>query len=257
MKLSTIFQYVDEGGLTAPRNVDPEAYATFTRPLDVEHAAALITERCSDSIHNPLFRGMGGKTDEPFFASDSSQIQRRSKDNANYYTELLSTGLTSWKGWPRRDRATICTNSAKFAAAVYGHGEFYFVYPENGTTVAVAPTEDIWTSFASMTNLLGSAFGIDDIMMEIKTAGDRAGFATFDEALQLPARKVFPNTKVAANGTVHSFLEQYMSPEFNNFKRGVAGRVAMPTKAVEVWFSGRAVFVHQDAAEQLENLINI
>jgi hypothetical protein len=262
VKLATILQYISEAMPSPPKNVDPDAFNTFTKEVNLELAAKLIQEKCSDSIDSPpLFRGMGTRTNVPYFAADSSQIPRQSKDNANHYTELMSTGLESWRGWPRRDRATLCSNDIDLASV---YGTVYRVYPENGTTLAIAPSYDIWASFPKMIALMlpsvvreRSYFGLDDLVKYIADTGEQRGAKTFSEALQLPAKVMFPKATVAAGGTVLSFLEQYMSPEFNGFKRGVVGRVPIPsrTNSTEIWFSGRAVFVHNDEVDELETLL--
>jgi hypothetical protein len=240
-------------------NLDKDAFRIYNKEIDEQTAIDLIKTRCSEMVYNPLFRGLE-RTSTPFLAVDSSQIKRSSKDNSNEYTELMSNTLQSWKGWPPRDRATICLSNAQYAASMYGQGEFYFVYPENGTKLAIAPDNDIWNSFSYLLDAVGEelekakAFGmLDSVMSYTKHRGSAHGAATFEQALALPANLIFTSIGSKTKGrTILQFLEHFMAPGRNGFELTTTSQYSKRSGEHEVWFSGRAVLVHQDAARKLE-----
>jgi len=249
--------------LTETKNLDKTQFATFTEEITLEQAATLVKTHCRQNAARPLFRGMGGSSVQAI-ATDSSQIQRTSRDNPNYYTMLLSGGLNSWSRYPPRNRATICS-ATKELARQYGHGDFHYVFPEDGLRFAIAPTGDIWTSFDNMMSLFTSdnpklpdaPDDMTDFMLRIKSRGASMGAADFNAALDLPMSKLF-QLKVAATGTVRSFLERYMSPEFNGFGL-VPSTAQLPSitgRDREVWFSGKSVAVFHDNIDEFYKIVN-
>ena len=249
--------------LTETANFNQTQFTTFTKEITLEQAAVLVKTHCRQNASRPLFRGMG-RSSVRAIATDSSQIQRMSRDNPNYYTMLMSGGLKSWSRYPPRDRATICS-ATKQLARQYGHGDFHYVFPEDGLRFAIAPTGDIWTSFNNMMSLFTSTNStlpnppddMTDLMLLIKSRGEHFGAADFSQALDLPMSKLF-QLKVAATGTVRSFLERHMSPEFNGFGL-VPSTAQLPSitgEDREVWFSGKSVAVFDAYIDDFYKIVN-
>ena len=243
-----------------PTIIDPDTASLFTVSIEADHALELIKQRCSDSIHNsPLFRGLRKVTTE-YFASDSSQIERRSLDNPNHYTKLLSAGgLDSWKNYPPRDRSTICTTADTGESNEYG--DTYVVFPENGTKIGICPSYDLWGSFKPLIRAAGQNVDGDlaHNLIDLFDTIDPAGTGNVTTQLEQSIRKFYPN--VPMSGSLRDFLEKYMAPEFNNFQ--LVTPATMPTfeytsevfhlHSREVWFSGRAVYVRYDIWQQLKD----
>lgn len=268
MKLQQILEAAVFGGADLDNSrrssnstiINPDAASQYTVSIEAEHALDLIRQRCSDSIHNsPLFRGLR-KVSTEYFASDSSQIERRSLDNPNHYTKLLSAGgLDCWRDYPPRDRSTICTTADTGESNEYG--DTYVVFPENGTKIAICQSYDLWGSFKPLLNIAGRNVEGDlaHNLIDLFDTIDPAGTGNVTTQLEQSIRNFYPH--VPMSGSLKDFLEKYMSPEFNNFK--LVTPATLPkfesTSEVfhlhshEVWFSGRAVYVRYDIWQQIKD----
>lgn len=88
----------------------------------------------------------GHKQQEDYLGMIVTPGIRKSQDNANVYTKLMSEILPSWSAYPRRDRAVICTNDFDYAKG-FSKKYPFLVFPQNNTKIGVCPRYDIWDSF--------------------------------------------------------------------------------------------------------------
>lgn len=65
----------------------------------------------------------------------------------NVYTKLLSDILPSWREYPKRNRAAICTNDYKYTNL---YGNRYCIFPINDTKIGICSKNDIWASFIEL-----------------------------------------------------------------------------------------------------------
>lgn len=92
-----------------------------------------------------IFRGQ--KRQEEHLAAVVTPGTRKSQDNANVYTKLMSEILPSWKEYPRRDKAVICSNNYEYAKK-FSETAPFIIFPQNNTKIGLCPRYDIWVSFS-------------------------------------------------------------------------------------------------------------
>ena len=114
-----------------------DAIATLSKP---EYSQALTAYDNGFAI----YRGDWNIKKSSDFGAEIVPGLRVSQNTSNVYTRLLSDLLPSWKAFPPRNRAAICTTSASNAS---DYGDSYVIFPENGTEIGICSDYDIWNSF--------------------------------------------------------------------------------------------------------------
>jgi len=163
--------------------------------------------------------------------------KRKSNNTSNYYTYLMSEVLPSWKEYPKRNRAFICSNDINVANQ---YGSLHYVLPKNGAKIGVCPVNDIWFSFGkyvdnlvlfndfvySLFRFVESESRLSwvhtlDYIEKIDSFSDKKITKVFDEL-----RKMFPHNTIInsdtiledikSNGCVYAF-DKFLNPETHNF----------------------------------------
>jgi hypothetical protein len=124
------------------------------RELDIDTFKKYINTDFSDSWNqyikgNFIYRG------ERDITSNINYIipgKRYSQNTSNYYTELFSNILPSWKDFPKRNHSIICSTDYNKAVLYFDNSADFIgcvlvILPKNGTKIGVCPKDDIWFSF--------------------------------------------------------------------------------------------------------------
>lgn len=273
--------------------LDPNKAAEYTKEIDMPKALAIAQTHCSDALEiymqtgKSLFKGFPGnsywndenhKFNNSFYATDSSQIERRSQNTNNIYTYFTSNISKAWKAFPPRNRSLICSSAVSYAS---GYGNVFCVFPENGTKIGVCSYHDMWESFGRANiNSLGSFASFLNACMvnwlkskQILDKNVRAH--NYDENqldkyipefLKQPISVLngvedyyYIQYRIAdfKNITVGEYLEKVLDPTFNKFSLVTPNKIfAIPDETGEgreCWFSGRCVLANKT---DLDDLIN-
>lgn len=105
---------------------------------------------------------------------DVTPGERISQDTSNVYNLLMSEMLPSWKGWPKRNRSIIMTNSFSVARKYKDNKPLsfekyvYMVIPPNDVKLCVSyNSDDIWDSFDDLNAILDTESGGIPILNEV------------------------------------------------------------------------------------------
>lgn len=227
-----------------------------------------------------IYRGQ--KRQEGHFGAIVIPGTRKSQDNANVYTKLMSEILPSWKDYPRRDRAAICSNNYEYAKKFSAIAPFV-IFPQNNTKIGLCPRYDIWVSFPRIQEkhcYRLSGFGnflIDFISiilnMEIDIVEDlflqdKATILDIFEKVNVKSRQLYQkirndetynpfkkkheilqylfNNIGSGSFDLISLLDEYlMNPDENNFRLVDIGDIPVSGNN-ELWFEGQHLMIHSD-----------
>lgn len=108
-----------------------------------------------------LYRGSSDRDIPSFLFIPGERV---SQGTSNIYTKLISGILPSWRNVPKRTKSIIGTNDHYVARNYLNYGErvsgkIYIIIPPNDAVLAVAPKEDVWSSFT----YLSAKTGIDNM----------------------------------------------------------------------------------------------
>lgn len=205
---------------------------------------------------------------------------RVSQNTSNIYTRLMSDILPSWKAFPPRNRAAICTTSASNAS---DYGDIYAIFPENGTEIGICSDYDIWNSFddniqkykiynmaefnEAIIEFISMIDGIsEDGVIDIFHSGSVSDLDdTFDildnnivtkdigaEVIKNINSKPFMKflyDKISHGSDIRTVLDNLLSPKMNGFTTvnissgAKIGKKYNYVLGREVWFSGKYVAV--------------
>jgi hypothetical protein len=144
----TFKQFLGEGAIQydAPSRVSP---------LEIVEAIDLIEKYCQKFLKAPgvgdIVRGFNLNGEAGIGDSEAGEA-RRSANTFNYYT-LWMDNHEAWKGWPKRSRSFICSETSNIAS---GFGKPYLVFPFDDAKIAACADEDLWTSFEELRNIMPS-----------------------------------------------------------------------------------------------------
>lgn len=105
---------------------------------------------------NRIYRGTPSQT--AIIYVDPTTSERASRNTSNQYNLLFSHVLPSWKNWPKRSRALICSGDYNTARAYSTSGAPYIVLPLDNPNIGVCPYYDFWDSFEITPNTFNDLF---------------------------------------------------------------------------------------------------
>lgn len=257
----------------------------YTISINEKKLISLLTTHCSDALNaylkskKGIYKGFDYRFNgKDFYAIDSSQIERKSQNTANFYTLFLSKFSEKWKKFPPRNKSLICSSSIEYAEG-YTYGEnLYIVFPENGTKIGVCSKKDIWISFKNSNVKNLSEFAKDMTFAVIRWSEIKNIKGDFDYKLSLFLKQTlndmdsiidqkirFSNTayfkNIDKNTIIYDALEQILDPDKNDFMISDTSQISSLPKNKEVWFSGKCVLVKynlmKDLLPLLENQTNL
>jgi hypothetical protein len=195
---------------------------------------------------------------------------RQSQNTLNYYTELFSNILESWKDFPKRNHSIICTNDYN-KSTDYG-GYSYIVFPKNGTKLGICPADDIWYSFNKFFEKISdSYFYLDDFNKVIYTILNAYDFDNIEEFIynfkditkETFIKDLFSteedinlyNLFYRHKNNLYKFLNTIFDPYVNDFGLiDIDDLIDVPDSR-EIWFDGDCIFINEKTYS--ENLIEL
>jgi len=121
-----------------------EKYKKEGRGKEISLEEALkISPKYSDAIESgtTIARQMDSWKIQYYLIDPKTGEERVSRNTSNYYT-LIMDNSSKWKKYPRRGRSLICSINTSC-----GINAPHRVFPENGSTIGVCPTNDLWDAF--------------------------------------------------------------------------------------------------------------
>jgi hypothetical protein len=238
-----------------------------------------------------LFRGLATSSTEYFFV-DTSNSNREAK-GTNNYSNILTTKLDCWNGWPKRTNSIICSTNHTTALSF---GSIYYVIPLTYNKIAVSNHTDFWNSVpANLTGTESVYLTLDefnDWMVNIIKLGIKANFVKGklpaastinpDEIINALQEVVdgiksnnvviddlvtFENSRLIydheknmlkqlVNLGAKQFLETTLDPAVKNkLISNVLDLSNYKNKDHEVWFSGTALLVDRDIWDDFVQLV--
>lgn len=231
--------------------VVPGSYADVIKNAVPEYGDAI---RCA-SQGTVLYRAVKLPMTKSYLV-DPRTATRKSTNEHNHHTILMSDILPSWAKYPRRDKSLCCTNS-EYVALNYGR-QVFVTLPHNGTTLAVAPLGDMWESF-STTNLENLAWAIiDAVSKTMPTDSYKAAryhadhletlidISSILEIVGVRANKAELTEWLDSHNLTATF-DKYLNPESNGFKLiNISELPSINKRSHEVWFSAPAILIPDD-----------
>lgn len=229
----------------------------------------------------------GHKQQEDWLGAIVTPGIRKSKQNHNVYTKLLSEILPSWKEYPKRNKAVICTNNYDYAKR-YSKIYPFIVFPQNNTKIGVCSDYDIWYSFPKLqqvyhSSLNGICFHLTNYMAIILDTtesyvenlflySDNEPLLERIREVNIKSRQLYKRYK---NGEIsnpfenkHKMLqflfdriqttnlitlldETLMNPEDNDFQLTTIDTI--PSGDKELWFEGQHLMIRSDIGRKILN----
>jgi hypothetical protein len=201
---------------------------------------------------------------------------RKSQNTTNYYTELFSNILPSWKEYPKRDHSIICTSNKKVAAG-FGEGNSYIIFLKNGTKLGICPYSDIWCSFMKIfKNLIDYKLTLktfNEVMEKIIKSTKYTDFKTLldnfkniniddikyfkvDEYDQYgEAQNKLINILYKHKDNIIEFLDTLLNPKTNGFELTNIDQYKKLNNR-EIWFDAECIFIIENKENEkfLENI---
>lgn len=256
--------------------------ATVSRAISVDEFKQLLPQLSlaikQTEAGNRIYRGI--PSDTPIVYVDPSKAERVSANTSNEYNILFSHILPSWQKFPKRNRSLICSGNYGRANSYSGGNKAYIVMPLGNPLIAICPHEDFWDSFdispPDFNDLFRDfykAFRIvfDELKLPVKlaTIEDIVRFlklidkVLIEEPKQLAKvvddfesgfwgkdrRKTVLN--LLTSGDSINALDKFFEPTKNSF--GLWSYNEYLSVPNEVWFSGPAVLIKQEAFDKFFN----
>jgi hypothetical protein len=248
-----------------------------TRPalwgVEAETALKAIKTNCSKAIKEAqegrlLYRGVKG-LDESYRAGDSALVMRKTGSQQFPHFHWLTNVLPSWKDYPSRNHAYICSTSYSEAKRYADGGHVFVVFPYDNARIAICPTHDMKNSFPELKSMKFNQknqtedfnHAIGPVINAIVGKGNvgKSAEAIADQLKQIDfvaLEKVILDATVEKNYALKSAalkfhrmikgysnlfdaLNDFMDPEMNGFETHLMGD--LPSDNREVWVVGKLV----------------
>jgi len=220
------------------------------KPIGDKDFKQLIETKYKDSVNAyrkdiRYYRGTESSSASTLYI-DPKKFIRSSKQNQNYYTLLMSYD-PSWSKYPPRDKSVIATTNIGYAQ---NYGTPYIVLPENGATIGIAPSPDIWSSFRTTLggshNLMPLLDHLEDLFLEANFEDAGKDYKTFKEAckkarVNVGELKTYSKVPYSKKDGLYKWLVDVFSPDKNRFKVIKAGDAHQAGTDSEVWTDGECL----------------
>lgn len=215
-----------------------------------------------------IYRGM--KNTGTLILGNGNAINRVSANTHSFTNTLVDELLPNWDKFPDRLKSFICTTEPLYAA---DFGALYYVIPLDNQDIGVCPKSDFWSSFGepdveTVNWSLYEMFKIAEeqglinekiprgkvhypaeklkAFIDIVDGMDIDSFDDDDPHLAPVSLEMLDGMTV--NNGLWNFLRKHLSP--GNFS--LVKYPNIPDKKVELWLSGRVLFVESDYLDKLE-----
>jgi hypothetical protein len=223
-----------------------------------------------------IYRGMPSESKILF--ADSRTVNRRASSGGNTVNAFVSND-ESWASFPKRDSSFICATGSDALDITNEFGKSYIVLPIGNPNIGIAPTTDFWDGFQqTLTDFRNQEenrlffYGSNDISDMVRDIGRklfRRDASSFEEVASINGlirrlKKIDP-AKIAEllekfpinffrpenTQTLFEFMRELLSPTENNFSTIKLGNLQLWQYSKECWFSGEAIFISLDIADQV------
>lgn len=153
-----------------------------------------------------IYRGMGYRSQIPpgtiAFLSDGSTMNREAANTSNF-TNMLTSVLPSWKGWPPRPKSFICSLKRSYASR---YGSLFIAIPLENQPIGLANKEDFWETLPVGFEWISNVDDFNETLESILEKVNREDV----RYLANDANQLFQN--------VNEIIELFKNPEnFNSF----------------------------------------
>jgi hypothetical protein len=222
-----------------------------------------------------LWRGMGDEADFILYG-DSRTFTRKSANTENFYTLFISS-MKTWKDFPSRQHAYICTTSAHSL----GYGIKYAVIPADDAKIGYCRAKDFWWSFKKGLTFVGSLMGLNAVLkrawhmveetenlnetdaqilrkqLRSLTLEKLLSFSSWNEKVE----ELISFMKEIKADNVEEALEHGMDPIRNSFAWGLGKDISdyldNAFESREAWVEGRCLFIRADGKSILQERLQI
>ncbi len=214
-----------------------------------------------------LYKGM--TLNEQYYYSKPTL--RSSRNTTNYYTNIMSYH-PMWNEYPKRNMSAICTD-ARSLASQYNNGDVFYIFPEKDTMTGVCPALDIWLSFNKITTDTDRNMrGFNDILGKMLFDYNyKEDYSLNKNGLKLleVLKKLNKDTmkfemynmflKYNDKENMYDYITEYMSPEYNDFKKLPIGEIQLRTEGqgLELWFSSDCLIVYEGRYQDIKQKLGI
>jgi len=288
MKYLKFFKIFNED-LDGYGSENKDKYLKAMTPIDIDECVDYVIKNCTDFINNPVLIKRRINASESF---KSVPVERKSRDNRNYYTLLIDNSV-NWEEYPKRRKCFCCTlikdeNIKMYNDGVETHPSAYndfLVIPIDNSKWGVCSNSDIYHSFKFVPTLsyffdtlsfLYYKFYLDHIrdddIKHMKTdilqlQNDLyKNFVDFDD---LKNDKFWIDFDIAHysyeleiflkkywGGDLFDGIENEMNPNKNNFKIENYADLKKSYKDIEVWTESPCVFIPFSSIDDFLILLN-
>jgi len=213
-----------------------------------------LLEKYQNSIHfainkyndhnSVIYRGFQNlKKEFDVMIRDPRKIRRKGTSELNYHS-LYIEGNAAWKAYPDRFYSVICSSNRESAA---DYGSIYVIIPIGNPTIAVCPTDDLWNSFDTKTELYNfhemEDFNkeINRLLIKYQIIDKDYNITSYDDLIdKLSMLDKFDTRKeLKSNKSVTSLFQNIYDPIDLNFKIIKWQKYKLTNKnKKEIWFSG-------------------
>jgi hypothetical protein len=223
-----------------------------------------------------IYRGMD--TDKKIMYGSSNNHIRHSANTSNEVNLFVSNDET-WNNFPKRNQSFICICGKDSQYEIEYYGETYVVLPISNPNIGLCPSLDFWDGFRTgISSINISTYdGVPDINYFIKQIAIFCGFETqiksyndiieianiLDDIVRTKPKKL---SKVIRDGTLKEIaifadgkyslidaLRSMLSPKVNGFKVQNFAEFSnyADNEPRECWFSGEAIFIDLEIADEV------
>lgn len=228
-------------------------------------AKEMIRFNCKKSVNGtPIYRGTNFDSSDFGYGDPQGKI-RTSANTSNFYTLIMSNSKP-WKNYPPRNESFICSLDYDYA---YEYGSnAYRVVPYDGTPIGICSEMDVWDSFKDFDAMSEFNEGIESLAEKFNLnmnkmnsdykyllkALDTIGENIREKELYVEGQrgdmKKFFREFLKQKKSLSEYTIKKLSPNYNNFKLKKPETIE-PGSDVEVWFSGKAVFIDIDKEDEI------
>lgn len=222
----------------------------------------------------------GSPNPNPIVYSDPTSVERVSRNTSNELTLLMSYVLPSWSSWPKRSRSLVCSNHFSTSSSYSKNQGAYIVLPLDNPDIAIVPSGDIWDAFKMYPPDFNKNF--DEIFRTFRLIVPQvkwpAKIETPEQMVQVlkaydsimkqnpdvleKLRDEISGTRqygiatlldLLTSGDAIGAIDRYMGPSSSGFEKIKYSDYTKTGNNNEIWFSGPAVLIRDEAFQKLMN----
>ncbi len=233
-----------------------------SKTLKEDDAYKMIKKHCKKAYNaflqdHVIYRGLSNSNNNLYV--DPSKSTRKSRNTDNYYTLLIDNN-PQWKGYPKRSKSIICTNSQRKTLS-FGDGKTYQVFPYDNSKIGISPEHDFWFSFHKTLGEHNSLSYFNFKLKQLATNFDvdidkyltnwntfKKGIDLIDQNMQdegIDDKRNIPPFNTTSDNLLDNIFN-LLSPQSNGFK-STTNVMDVPINngglGQEVWTDGKSILI--------------